>query len=388
MDTRWIPCYYCAFILFGIHVVHGDTVLPPTNVSLHCHNMQNTLSWMYDHSAPGLRFKVSVLATNSNSSTHWVDWPKKSVDLSKYSVPEDNYVVFVSAVLGTGSSDEVPEEGIEYSYFKDSPATIKCSLDLPAVTVTTSEENHIDFSFPHPGLKYLTHRRSRRKKSYDSQSGLDLFEYNIMAINQESLKYVSKSDNCAEEECKGEIHVDDVEKSHCLTISGEMRKMSVQSTQKYCSVPKAPDGINPLAYAIPIVLLLVGGVLIVIMVVIKKTRTSSQDPSALMNVRNVFPRTYAAPDPSDIDIVEPSSPEPLLTPDQNTSNGGSSIHRDELRLPIGVYERRNQPDEEMPGGQQDVTENGYSQGNRLEQDEEEEEDEESARAYERRPAPV
>lgn len=359
-------------------------MLPPTNVSLRCHNMQNTLSWTYDQSAPGLRFKVSVFATNSNSSTHWVDWPKMSADLSKYSDPEDNYAVFVSAVMGSVSSEDVPEEGIEYSYFKDSPATIKCSLDLPAVEVTTLEENHIQFSFPHPGLKYLTHRRSRRKKSYDSQDELDLFEYDVKAVNQESRKYVSKSDDCAEEECHGTIHVDDGEKSHCLTISGELRKMSVQATQEYCSVPRTPDGINPLAYVIPIVLLLVGGVIIVIMVVIKRTRASSQGPSALRNfpVRNDTLRTHAAADPSDIDIVEPSSPEPLLTPDQNMSNG-SSIYRDEVRLRLGVPERGNEnhPEEEMPGGQQDVTENGYSQGNCLERDEE---DEEPSRAYERR----
>lgn len=366
-------------------------MLPPTNVSLHCHNMQNTLSWTYGDSAPGLRFKVAVFATNSNSSTHWVDWPKMSVDLSKYSDPEDNYAVFVSAEMGNVSSDEVPEEGIEYSYFKDSPATIKCSLDLPAVKVTTLEENHIQFSFTHPGLKYLTHRRSRRKKSSDSQDGLDLFEYDIKAVNQESRKYVSKSDSCAEEECQGTIHVDDGEKSHCLTISGELRKMSVQATQEYCSVPRTPDGINPLAYVIPIVLLVVGGVLIVIMVVIRKTSASSQSSSALMSfpVRNGTPRTHTAPDP-DIDIVEASSPEPLLTPEENTSNG-SGIYRDEVRLRLGVPEHGNEnhPEEEMAGEQQNVTENGYSPGNCLEQDDDEEEDE-SSRAYERRgpPAPV
>lgn len=369
MDMSRFP-YYCAFILFGTHVVRGaTTVLPPTNMSFRCHNMQNSLSWAHDEPVPGLKFKVSIYSKLRAHGEHLVTWPEMSFDLSNYSAPEDDYAIQVSAVLGDDTSINVPEDGIVYSYFMDSPSPIKCGLDLPAVELTTLEENRIHFSFTHPGLIYLPH----------SQDGLSVFDYNIQAINQESRKY-EHTYSCTEAHCQGTIHVDDGKKSFCLNISGEMKKMSVQATQEYCSVPWKMAGINPLAYVIPIVLLLVGGILIAIMVFIKKTRDFSPGPAALIfPVKKNNQQSHAQPEGSDCAILEPSSPVPLLPPDQSTSSG-SSTYRDEVRLPLGVPALHQENHLEA----QEATENGYSPGNCLDG----EEDEQPHSAYERRDPPA
>lgn len=383
MDTGLIPCY--ASVLLWIHVV-ASAVPPPSNVTLHCHNMQNTLSWVYDDAEHGLRFKVFIGSQAMESRDLWVDAPKMSIDLSEFSDPDSDTVVMVHAVKGGVESAPEPEEGIVYSYFKDSPASQRCTLDFPLVNLTTLEENHLHFSFTHPGVLYPS-KRPRKKKSHESQNSLPEFEYHIDVLNQSQ----SHTYSCRERECQGKLRVHGSEKSYCLNISGEMKKMSVLATKMYCSEPPKPPEINPAAYIIPVVLVLVGAVVIGAMVFVKKTRpglsTSVPVPNALefpATNNNHQQQNYAALDTSDYAVaeLEPSSPVPLL-PDQDTSND-SSTFRDEVRLHLGVPDddNENAAQEEAQGAQED----GYSPGDRLDEEEEEEEGEEeqTCSAYERR----
>lgn len=45
--------------------------------------------------------------------------PAQYIDLSNFSEPDNDYFVIMSAVNGSDESDEVPEDGITYSYFKN-----------------------------------------------------------------------------------------------------------------------------------------------------------------------------------------------------------------------------------------------------------------------------
>lgn len=381
MDSSRIPYYASASALLWIHVL-GVSVLPPSNVTLRCHNMQNTLSWGYDESEHGLRFKVFIGSQAREPRDVWVDAPNMSIDLSEYSDPDNDNVVMVYAVKGGVESAPEPEDGIVYSYFQDSPASLKCTLDLPLVNLTTLEENHLHFSFTHPGVLYPTSQRPRKKKSHDSQDSLPVFDYHIDVLNQsQSHKY-----SCRKKECQGKLHVHGSEKSYCLNISGEMKKMSVQATRMYCSEPLKPSGINPVAYIIPIALVLVGGALIGVMVFVKKTspRTQMPGPESLnfSGKNNHQQQNHAAPESSDYNVaeLEPSSPAPLLPPDQNTSNDSSSF-RYEVRLRLGVPDDDNENEAEEEAGAQGAQEDGYTQGNDLDGDEEEEQ---APSAYEHR----
>lgn len=35
-------------------------VEPPTNVTLHCHNLDNIVEWTYSHLVPGIKFRVDI----------------------------------------------------------------------------------------------------------------------------------------------------------------------------------------------------------------------------------------------------------------------------------------------------------------------------------------
>lgn len=388
MDVCRIPVY--ANILLWIQHLAVAAVLPPTNVTFVCHNMRNMLSWGYTEPVDGVTFKVVVMSTEGEEVILEVEPPNMSKDLSEFSDPDNDRVVFVKAVKDNVESAEVPEEGIEYSYFKGSIVKIKCDLDLPLVNVTTTDENHLHYSFTHPGVLYPTSRRQRRNKSHESQDSLPEFEYDIDILNQESHSFKG---HCTERVCQGKLHVHGSQKSYCLNISGEMRRMSVRATKKYCSEPLEPARTSPLAYIIPIVLVVVGGgFLIGYMIFVKRTRPSTTIPSALsISERIRHQQSQAPPVKSDYAFVavEPSSPEPLISSDQDTSNNNSEF-RDEMRFPLRVpdnengidNENNNEPEQEELAGAQGASEDGYTQGNALEEAEEEEEPPHSA--YERR----
>uniref|UniRef100_A0AAV2JJM9 Ionotropic glutamate receptor C-terminal domain-containing protein n=1 Tax=Knipowitschia caucasica TaxID=637954 RepID=A0AAV2JJM9_KNICA len=230
----------------------GATVPPPTNVTLLCHNMQNTLLWSYEQLVPGLRFNVKVSSTIKPPVSLWVNSPATSIDLSEFSDPENEYMVQISAVMDSEKSEPVPKEAIEYSYFKDSIVPVTCSVDLPLVNLT-SEDKLLLFSFTHPGLLYRTSHNNSKKRSLESSAALPEFVYHIDIVNQpETHKY-----HCTESVCQGKLPVHDSEKNYCLNISGEMKKMSVQATQQYCLKPLTTAGINVLAFILPVVLVLV-----------------------------------------------------------------------------------------------------------------------------------
>uniref|UniRef100_A0A8C6UX59 Fibronectin type-III domain-containing protein n=1 Tax=Neogobius melanostomus TaxID=47308 RepID=A0A8C6UX59_9GOBI len=373
MDMRRIP-YYCSSVLLWIHVA-GAIVPPPTNVTLLCHNMQNILSWGYGQSEDGLRLKVYVRSLSRSPEPFLVNSPTMSFNLSQFSDPDEDYMVQVSAVKGNEESQSIPEDGIVYSYFKHSSAPKICSLDLPSVDVTTFEENHLQFSFTHPGVIYPT---SRKKKGPESQDSLPVFDYHVDVLNQESHPY-----SCSEEKCEDKLHVHGTEKSYCLNISGEMSKMSVQATKTYCFEPLKAAGINPVAYIVPIVLVVLLVVLTGAMMFVKKTRHNlwTSPPESLHFPEKNNQQNHAAQDNMDCTFVqlEPSSPVPLIPTDQDTSNN-SCIYRDEVRLPLGVPDNENEPEEAAAAG------DGYTQGNCLDDDDEQQEKEKPPPSeYESRP---
>ncbi|XP_072292852.1 growth/differentiation factor 10b [Eucyclogobius newberryi] len=371
MDTRVIPF---VFVLSwcGTHVETAAAVPPPTNVTLRCHNMQNTLMWTYEQLSNGLKFKVLVRSTQRDPVSFLVN--STSFDLSDYSDPGNEYMVMVSAVKDGVQSEPVPEEGIEYSYFKDALVTVICKVDLPLVNVAL-EDKHLHFSFTHPGLLYPTSHKLRKKKNLDSRAGQPLFQYHVTIINQN----VSHDYTCTESICQDKFLVHDSEEPYCLNISGEMNKISVQATKLYCSEPLKAAGISVLAYVLPVVIVLGFFLIIGVMVFLKKTRRKTNNPNVLTFARN----NRAPPSPGNTEVlnpvdVVPRASEAPIPQSQDTSVSSPGV--DDLRLRLGLPDNDHEPElEEVPETP------GYTEGRCLEEDEDEVEEAPSPRSYESRP---
>lgn len=129
---------------------------PPTNVTLHCHNLHDHLQWSYEPLMPGLRFRVEirsvhrcfllpltqypnscssllllwnwcisfVLFTSSTPKEMWVDPPALHANISFLTDPMDDNMLTVTAVIGQNKSK--PAGGTTFSYSKVSLVKQKC----------------------------------------------------------------------------------------------------------------------------------------------------------------------------------------------------------------------------------------------------------------------
>lgn len=361
------------------------------NVTLHCHNFTNILMWDYDHLTLGIKFRVDILLYSGEPEQLWVEPPDLQADLSFLSDPTNEFLITVTAVKGENESKPGPsEEGITFSYSRESLVEQKCSVDLPSVIVTTEPHDQVKFSFEHPWLLYRQKLRSvektklRKKKSNEQQINerLPVFDYNVMVVNQGKPPHPYR---CVDRVCEKTLHVDATKTEHCLKINGELERMSVVSRQEYCAQPGVPTSVHEYIYIIVSVVVLMSIAAVGFMIYRKHTHPASPVPPS-MNFIGPLPRPTMRQDPEYTHSVlegEPSSPTPLLTSTEEQDKRGftSITHDDVLRLPIrGVSE-----DE----GVSDVTEqvepsvdgSAYMQGQNFEEDEAE-----TGRSdYERRP---
>lgn len=69
-----------------------------------------------------------LVCFSSNPTVLWVDSPRLQADVSFLSDPNNDYFLQVTAVVGQNESQSVPEDGVTFSYFKDSMVNQKCKL--------------------------------------------------------------------------------------------------------------------------------------------------------------------------------------------------------------------------------------------------------------------
>ncbi|XP_030298273.1 growth/differentiation factor 10b [Sparus aurata] len=285
-------------------------VEPPTNVTLHCHNLLNVVKWSYGEFLPGLKFRVFVGSVSSPPREIWVDPPNLQADVSFSSDPTNDYFINVKAVIEQDESAGAPPGGIKFSYFKDSPADRKCFLDFPAVNVT-AQEDHVMFSFTHPWLLYNYNITSGRVKRRDSKP-IPEFQYKVAIDSQRDQKFF-----CEDSVCKDKfILMNQAQKKYCLEVSGEMGGMEVKAKQSYCAEPidkpRNDKGFAFIFIGVALLALLLFG-FIFFMVYKKKTKPSSSTPNSMTFYGRV--RQLVLPVSEDqiiVPDVEPASPTPLL----------------------------------------------------------------------------
>ncbi|KAM7408467.1 hypothetical protein PAMA_002272 [Pampus argenteus] len=277
-------CAVCVLVL-SIQLTAATKVPPPTDVVLHCSNWNNTLKWTYKQPQPGLRFQVtfdSYSGKNMCSSPLWVEPPTLQADVSFLSDPSDDYFLSVTAVIGHNKSDS---EEIDFSYYQNSQASQKCSLDLPPVNVTAEADGKVKLQFTHPWLsrpKMFTcgvNKEGQKKKKHAKsiREELPLFEYEVAIINQ--TQDAPHASRCEESLCEDTLPVDAAQDKYCLKITGEMQKVRVQGTQEYCALRNVVD--NTHVYILVSLLVFATFSVIIFMVIRKLTRSSTTLPASM-----------------------------------------------------------------------------------------------------------
>ncbi|XP_031694456.1 growth/differentiation factor 10b [Anarrhichthys ocellatus] len=346
-------------------------VEPPTNVTLDCHNMNNVLRWSYKQLSPGLRFKISIGSTEANKGYPQEIWVKPpaplQLDVSSLSDPKTDYLLDVTAVIGQNESDVAPSEGIDFSYFMDSPATKICNVDFPSVNVTSQHEGTVLFRFTHPSLVYLQKlpssltTKTRRKKSH-----LSVFYYDVVIINQTEHAF-----SCETSVCEEHISVDAAQTKHCLKMSGELEKISVQATQEYCLLPPEETP----SYHIPLIIagsvlaaLLVFGFVFYMVYQKQTTPTTSLPTSVTFPTKLIQVISEAVHETFFVPEVGPTSPTPLLSAEEEElTTCVPPSTEPELRLPLGMLTEDEGVSDDVGVGTN--KEPGYMAGNDLEEDE-------------------
>ncbi|XP_074531966.1 uncharacterized protein LOC141795100 [Halichoeres trimaculatus] len=354
--ARVVTLFFPVFLIFVHSNALANQVDPPTNLNLDCGNLHNTLTWSYDKQPPGLQFKVLVRYISGGPDTLWVKPPSLQADLSSFSESDQDYYVTVTAVVeGTESASP---KGIFFSYFKDSLASQKCSVDLPLVNVTAPKRDIIKFSFVHPWLFHNQNSAgsvklgAKKRRSHDPQ--LPEFEYSVMLTNQTEQHH---SFICVTSVCEETIPVDASLEQHCLEISGEMKRMSVKAMQNYyCAAPFKEKPTGNYYYIYIIVACVLTGIILVIiyMVVVKKTKASSSLPNSMHSVgHHGHPTLTIDTTQAVASEVAIRSPTPLLSATDAIEDTPFSAPELNCRYPIGVPAENEGPDEEseyMHGG--------------------------------------
>lgn len=350
-------------LLLWLHVAAAH-VPPPGDVDLHCGNLQNRVEWSYGEFPEGLRFRININELYGQMNPVWVDPPILQADLSSLSDPENEYNVTVTAVMGTTESKPAPDGGITFSYYRNSLAAKKCSLDLPPVNVSFQADSSVEVAFEHPWLTYLQRmpasvRQRFRRMSEWSEEELPIFSYKVDVINQNEHK-----DDCVEDVCQLKFAVGREEQSVCMRITGKLKKILVAGKETYCAKRMPPE--NNVAVicgvVIPLVLVVVG--LIVYMVVRKTTTPSSTLPSFMTFPEQPHPQPNGVQQETAISsVVTSHSKTPLMTDDKESPPPTSVATHPPISPEETLMVEAEAEEEELACPEQ---EEGYTHGRALE----------------------
>ncbi|XP_039639840.1 interferon gamma receptor 1-like isoform X2 [Perca fluviatilis] len=369
-----LATFHPVFLFLGVFQAVVAHVEPPINATLHCHNLHNVLNWSYDQLSPGLRFRINILATSSLNGAPdvvWVDPPAElQADLSFLSDPSNVYHLTVTAVMGQNESIPAPHDGIIFSYFKDSLDGQICFVDFPPVNVTAQPDNTVLVRFTHPWLVYR-HKLQRSKNTNprsrkSNDAPLPIFHYDVMTTNQHYRW------QCVDSVCEEKLPVDAAQKKHCLTMSGEMKKISVQGTQPYCVHP-VEESPSYIVHICVVGTLLFGSAVafVLFMVYRKKTMPLTSIPNS-MTFKSKVKQWTGGPgliqETVSVPEVEATSPTPLLPTEENEFTATvTSSTEPELRLPIGVSTEDEGVSDDVEVGNDEGP--GYMPGSNFDEDE-------------------
>ncbi|XP_049592837.1 growth/differentiation factor 10b isoform X1 [Syngnathus scovelli] len=381
---KW-PCMNTLLITFFLLEIGSAHVPPPRDVILHCGNLVNKVAWSYDNPPTGLRFRVDIgriFKSQGDMGPLWVDPPDLQADVSFLSDQREDYFLAVTAVLGKEESEAAPADGISFSYYLDSPAAQKCSLDFPPVTVLDQHDNTVLISFQHPWLTYehalLTSLQAgdkRKRRHVQPDNPLPVFKYDV-TIDKKPFADL----RCTEDVCERNLPVDASQQEHCATIKGELERIAVLGTHDYCAQPMQEN--KHIITGVVVSLLVLAAVLTVLLMICwKKTKASSKLPSSLRFNGFVDETPVASMPVSDSSarlIVEKP-----VSPGESEQSGEPQVHEEsEQSDELQPHEEPELSGEDAAGDMEDKEHQAYMGGEQIDEDDDMETSNDNA--YERR----
>ncbi|XP_078022614.1 interferon gamma receptor 1 [Epinephelus lanceolatus] len=196
-------------LLFLISRVSAGNVLPPTNVTLSCTNLNVTVSWKYRERQPQTSFRVHITGSAGDYETETTD---HQYDLSHFVwQSEERYLAFhyvtVTAIEGGNQSKSVHSETFTFNKFNYPQK--RCALDFPPADLNENDSG-ATVSFVNPLYFY------RELKEADKPNTVT-FIYNVFSDG--ALKSGPAECTAAHEHCKHDVSfLEGVEK--CVNLSG------------------------------------------------------------------------------------------------------------------------------------------------------------------------
>ncbi|XP_033956516.1 growth/differentiation factor 10b [Pseudochaenichthys georgianus] len=330
----------------------------PANVTLECHNMHNVLRWDYGQLVPGLRFRVNIGSLARPPKESWVEPPAKQADVSFLSDPRNEYIISVTAVIGQNES--APTDSIEFSYFQDALSERKCSLDLPSVNVTTLHKGKILVRFVHPWLLYKIKMPSQKKSKK-----LPVFRYMVEVVHQ---KTHTDPTDCEESVCEENVIMAASQEKHCVTVEGELEKMSVKTLRPVCAAPyEEPPSYLVHAWVVSVLLISSAVAFVLFMVYRKNTNAATSLPKFLKFAAKGMPESKGyLQEKIVVPEVVPCSPT-LMDEEKEVTSFIMPCDDAVLRMPCGVPA---EADKGLSDSVEVATDegSGYTQGRDLEPD--------------------
>ncbi|XP_060905133.1 interferon gamma receptor 1 [Labrus mixtus] len=192
-----------ALLLLLVSGVSAGIVLPPTNLTVSCNNVNIMASWQSSRQQPNTRFRVHFKGAAGEEKKETTD---HNFDLSQFVWrSEERYMevhsVSVIAILGGNQSEPVQSETFTFNEFKTSD--MKCKLDFPPMDLKVDDSNGT-VTFRNPVHFYRELRQAVGK-----------FEFDVTTTDGKMITGTCLAD---QENCQREIT--DVDK--CVTLRGRL----------------------------------------------------------------------------------------------------------------------------------------------------------------------
>ncbi|CAJ1052838.1 interferon gamma receptor 1 [Xyrichtys novacula] len=260
-----------ALLLLLISGASVGTLLPPTDVTVSCDNLNVTARWKYREQHPNTRFRVHILSDNGTFET-----TDQHFDLSPFVWKSEEsymqvYYITVTAILGRNQSEPAESNTLTFNDLRLSH--LKCMLAFPPVEVKKDGSDGAMVTFRNPFHYYKDLQRATKSKSA-------YFKFTVTTANDKSFE-----SNCLvdQENCTEKISFTEGE-DQCVTLRGKLydgkdfRYMVVNETGPIC-VDTSAD-----LYVVFFALLLVvfvAGIVITVAVCLTKSWTMKREKPTL-----------------------------------------------------------------------------------------------------------
>ncbi|XP_068606831.1 interferon gamma receptor 1 [Brachionichthys hirsutus] len=260
-------------LLFPISGVSAGSVLPPTNLSVSCANVQVIVSWEYGNQQTQTSFNVTVKGVVGKSVWRTTD---QHHDLTPFiwTAEEyymDNFYVTVTAIQGGDQSEPVTSKTFTFNNVKTTD--IICKLDVPPAALD-AKESGATVHFRNPFHYYEELRRTWKPDTASMRFTV-------------STDDVAEDFDCSvkEENCKHDMTF----LPECITLSGMLSdeigvgQVLFRETDRICTRETTNARVLVLAILLPIVVALIVVIAVIFKVKSYLMETPKSPPKSLLH---------------------------------------------------------------------------------------------------------